>query len=119
MKTVYISYQSIKYLRPCSDQLRNVCKLFGKRKRLAVTVKRAVALSSQFDFHWLAQRTLTASALQAYHAATAPSLRAYIAVRESALQAYNAATAPAPQAYEVARASAWAQQYIKQQTAKG
>ena len=104
MKTVYISYQSIKDLRPCADQLCTVRKLFGKRKRMAVTIGRAVALSSQFDFNWLAQGTLTGSALQAYNAARAQALQAYSAATAQAQQAYYAATAQAQQAYYAATA---------------
>ena len=54
MKTVYISYANIKALHPCAGELRKVRRLFGKRKRMIVTVKRAVALASRFDFGWLA-----------------------------------------------------------------
>ena len=109
MKTVYISYQSIKDLHPCADQLRVVRKLFGKRKRMAVTIGRAVALSSQFDFNWLAQGTLTGSALQAYNAARAQARQAgqaYDAATAQAGQAYDAATAQARQACDAARAQA-------------
>ena len=144
MKTVYISYQSIKDLHPCADQLRAARKLFGKRKRMAVTVQRAVDLSSQFNFGWLARNTLTAPALQAYSAAMVPAQQAYDAATAQAWQAYNAARAQARQAYDAARAQAWqaqqaydaataqagqayvaamarawAQHYIKQQAMKG
>ena len=71
MKPVYISYASIKALHPCADQLRKVRRLFGKRKRMAVTIKRAVALASRFSFTWLAMKTLKAQARQTYNAAIA------------------------------------------------
>ena len=103
MKPVYISLQQIKALNPCADQFHAARRFFGKRKRVAVSVRLAVSLASKFDFQWLAQKTLTEPAQQAYDAARAPTW-----------QAYNAARAQAQQAYDAATAQAWAKAYIGQ-----
>ena len=110
MKPVYISLQQIKALNPCADQFHAARRFFGKRKRVAVSVKVAVVLAQRFDFNWLAQRTLTRQSRQAYNAATAP-----------AQQAYEAATARAQalQVYDAAMAQAWARCYINQSNRKG
>ena len=115
MKPVYISYETIEALHPCADQLREVRKLFGKRKRMAVTVKRAVALASRFNFDWLANHALSRPAKAAYNAAKAPARAAYDAATAPAGAAYHAATAPAGATYRAAIAQAWARCYIKQQ----
>ena len=120
MKTIYISYANIKALHPCAGELRKVRRLFGKRKRMVVTAKLAVALASRFNFGWLARKTLKAQAWQAFDAAMAPAWRAYKVASAQAYdvamgQIYDAAMAPARQAYNAAKAQAWARCYIKQQ----
>ena len=121
----YSTYQQIKALHPCSDQLRKAHRLFGKRKRMRVTVDRAIALACEFDFEWLAERTLTGAARQAYEQARAavwqvykqaeaPARQAYERVRAAAWQAHEQAIAAARKSYEQAVAAAWARCYLSQ-----
>src|SRR3990167_3591619 len=106
MKQVYITLQQIKALNPCATALREVRTLFGKRTRLLVTERRAVALAQQFDFYWLGQRTLSDTARKAYDEALAPTRKAYDEAIADAWKARNDAIAPALQAYDEALAPA-------------
>ena len=58
----YITLKQIAAHNPCADQYRTARRLFGKRKRIAVTVAPAVKVAPLFDWHWLALRLLTAPA---------------------------------------------------------
>src|SRR3990172_6805688 len=102
MNPIYITLQQIEALNPCATVLREVRTLFGKRTRLLVTERRAVALAQQFDFYWLGQRTLSDTPQKAYNEARAAAQKAYNEARAAAWQAYNKALAPAWQAYDEA-----------------
>jgi len=80
MKTArYLSWADIKKHNPCADQYRAAHKLFGKRKRIKVTVAAAVAVADQFYFAWLAEKTLSAQALAEYRRVKAQAwAQAYI-----------------------------------------
>ena len=100
----YITLEQIKRHHPCASEFRRVKRFFGKRKRIVVTVRRAVAVADQFNFDWLAEHLLTTvPARQAYADATAP-----------ARQAYNDASATADKAYADAKAAAFARAYLNQ-----
>ena len=103
----YITLQSIKAHNPCEDQYKKACKLFGKRKRIAVSVRLALSVADQFDWDWLAQKFLSATAEKACNEARAPALNAYREARAAAANACNGATAAALNAYNEARAAAW------------
>ena len=101
MTRKYLTLSQIKGYQPCTSAWRKVRRLFGRRQRIEVTVKRAVALAQQFDFEWLARRTLSPTNYAEYERAEAP-----------ALAEYERATAPALAEYERATAPAWAAIYI-------
>ena len=75
----YITLEQIKQHDPCASEFRKVKRFFGKRKRIAVTVRRAVAVANRFDFDWLAHHLLAAPARKAYADAKAAAFaRAYL-----------------------------------------
>ena len=75
----YITLQQIKRHNPCASEFRKVKRFFGKRKRIVVTVRRAVAVADQFNFDWLAEKLLSAPAGKAYADARAAAFaRAYL-----------------------------------------
>ena len=75
----YITLKQIKQLHPCRNQYRAASRLFGKRKRMAVSVRLAESLATRFDFYWLARKLLSASAWADYNRAIAPAFaRAYL-----------------------------------------
>ena len=73
----YITFASIKAHKPCAGQLRRIRRLFGRRKRIAVTVRAAQAVASWADFGWLARYTLSVPARADYDKATAPAWADY------------------------------------------
>ena len=81
----YITLEQIKRHHPCASEFRRVKCFFGKRKRIVVTVRRAVAVADQFNFDWLAEHLLT----------TVPARQAYYDVTAAASKAYADATAAA------------------------
>ena len=91
----YLTLQQIKQHAPCADQFRKARRFFGKRKRIAVSVRLAVKVAPLFDWDWLADNLLTAPALKAYDEATAPARKAYSEATASAMKAYDEATASA------------------------
>ena len=86
-------------LGACSDQVRLFRKLFGTQ--VYVTVSRAEGVADKFDLDWLANRILSASALDEYARATAPARAEYGRAVASAEAEYGRAVAPA-----------WARAYI-------
>ena len=109
----YITLQQIKRHNPCASEFRKVKRFFGKRKRIVVTVRRAVAVADQFNFDWLAEKLLSAPADKAYDDARAAARKAYDDATVPARKAYDDATAAAWKAYADARAAAFARAYLK------
>src|SRR3990167_5315207 len=103
----YITLQQIKRHNPCASEFRKVKRFFGKRKRIVVTVRRAVAVADQFNFDWLAEKLLSAPARRAYADAAVPARRAYAEAMAPARKAYADARASARKAYDDATAAAW------------
>ena len=99
----HITLKQIKAHNPCASEFRKVKRFFGKRTRIAVSVRLAVSVATRFNLHWLAEKLLTPTALKAYDEATAP-----------AEKAYDEATAPAEKAYREAKAPAFARAYLAQ-----
>src|SRR3990167_6446838 len=97
----YITLKQIEAHQPCANQFRAARRLFGKQKRILVTVDAAVAVADRFDFDWLAENLLTPAAQKAYGEAAA-----------SAWKAYGEAAASAWKAYGEAAASAFARAYL-------
>src|SRR5574341_269324 len=102
----YITVNQIKALNPCADQFCRFKRFMGKRQRIAVSVKAAIAVADQFDFDWLANRLLTAAARKAYNEAIAAARKAYSEAKAPAWKAYSEAIAPARKAYDEAKAAA-------------
>src|SRR3990167_8680413 len=105
----HITLKQIKAHQPCADEFRAACRLFGKRKRIAVTVEAAVAVAGQFDFAWLAQRLLTPAALAEYQRVEALAWAEYQRVEAAALAEYQRAMAAAWAEYQRTMAAAWAE----------
>src|SRR3990167_2858016 len=103
----YITLQQIKRHNPCASEFRKVKRFFGKRKRIVVTVRRAVAVADQFNFYWLAEKLLSAPADKAYDDATVPARKAYDDATAAAWKAYADATAAAWKGYAEAMAPAY------------
>ena len=103
----YITLQQIKQHDPCADQFRKARRLFGKRKRIAVTVALAVKVAPLFDWRWLSNKLLNSTARRAYAEALATAQRAYDEATVPAQRAYDEALAPAQRAYDEATARAY------------
>ena len=73
----YITLEQIEQHNPCASEFRKVKRFFGKRKRIVVTVRRALAVAHQFKFNWLAEHLLTVPARKAYNDARVVARRAY------------------------------------------
>ena len=113
----YITLKQIKAHNPCASEFCKVKRFFGKRTRIAVSVRLAVSVATRFDFDWLTEKLLTpaarkayaearAAAWKAYHEGEAPAEKAYDEARAAAEKAYAEARAPAEKAYAEARAPA-------------
>lgn len=94
----YLALEQIKAHMPCVEQYRAAVKFFGKRKRVAVTKKNALAAAQRFNFDWLARRLLSVSALRAYTKAIPPVQKLHneanvLASLVSVQKAYNEAKA--------------------------
>src|SRR3990167_6285967 len=109
----YITLKQIKAHQPCADEFRAACRLFGKRKRIAVTVKAAVAVADKFDFKWLALKLLTLMAWAEYQRAIAPAGAEYERARAAAWAEFERDTAPAWAEYQRAKAAAFARAYLR------
>ena len=103
----YITLEQIEQHNPCASEFRKVKRFFGKRKRIVVTVRRAVAVADQFNFDWLAEKLLSAPARRPYADAAVPARRAYAEAMAPAYKAYDDAMAAAYKAYDDAMAAAW------------
>ena len=99
-----ITVEQLEKLNACTDQIALFKKHFGNS--VIVTVNRAIAVASLFDWDWAADIFLSATAPTAYDEARAPALKAYNEARAPALKAYNEARAPALKSYEEAEAPA-------------
>jgi len=107
----YITLKQIKAHSPCADQFRKVRRFFGKRTRIAVTVKAAVAVADRFDFNWLAFWVLTPTARAEYGRLAEAALAEYERVRAPAWAEYERGRAPAQAEYERVKAAAFARAY--------
>ena len=124
----YITLEQLLAKKACKEQVELFKQHFPSGNAL-VTIKRARALSSVFDFQWAADNLLTPAAQEAYEAVRRSALEAYEAVRRSALEAYEAVERlawedymavkrPAREAYNAARAAAFALAYLSMEAAK-
>ncbi len=116
-----ITYDRLKRLRACREQLKDFEAEYGRNWVPPMTVEEAVRVSHLFDFEWLAQKVLRGSAWAAYDAARVSAWAAYRSARDSAWAAYRsaraayiAAMAPARAAFVTARAQAFAEAYLSQ-----
>lgn len=97
----------------CESQRDEFSRLFPTGKA-RVTIKRAKALASVFDWAWAAYNLLTAPARAVYDDARAAARAASRAAMATARAAYNAAIAEAGAAYAAAMAEAFARAYLNQ-----
>ena len=102
----YITLEQLLAEKACKEQVDIFKQQFPSGKAL-VTVKRARALSSVFDWNWAALNLLTPAAREAYMAVERPAWKDYKAVKRQAWEAYEAVERPAWEAYEAVRRSAW------------
>ena len=91
--------------RACEDQVALFDSHFPKGEA-RVTVKRAIALASVFDWGWAAAKLLAAGSQRTYIAAIAEAEDTYIAARAEAWRPYAAAIAEAEDTYIAATAEA-------------
>ena len=108
----YLTLQPIKAHKPCPDQFRRARRLFGKRKRIAVTVALAVKVAPLFDWDRIAEELLTAATYKAYDEAKVAACKAYNAATAAASKVCGEALAAAYKAYDEARAAAFARAYL-------
>ena len=118
----FLTLDQIKQHRPCPSAWRRARRLFGRRKRIAVTVRACVAVADWVDFGWLAEHLLsaparadyrraTATARADHRRATAPARADHRRATATAWGDYDRATAPAWADYQRATATAWARAY--------
>ena len=124
----YITLEQLLAKEACGGQVELFREHFPSGKAL-VTVKRARALSSVFDWNWAALNLLTPaaqeayeavrrSAWEAYKAVRRPAWEAFEAVERPAWEAYEAVQRPALEAYKAQRAEAFARSYLSMEEEK-
>src|SRR3990167_7482225 len=108
----HITLKQIKAHNPCREEYVKVRRFFGKRKRIAVTVKAAVAVAGQFNFDWLAEHLLTPAARAEYERATAAAWAEFKRATAPAWAEYDRARAAALAEFERVTAAAFARAYL-------
>ena len=98
-----ITLRQLERLKACEEARDKFQALFGDS--VEVTIELAKKHASDFPIDWVAQHTLGASAREKY-----------VRARASAREKYVRATAFAREKYVRATASAWATEFLKQQS---